>query len=144
MGFFQRLFGRSTASNPPVSSAQQPPKPPPDPEPDEVTVPEISVVDLQSALQQGEPLVVLDVRENYEWAQGHLPTAAGWDVVHMPMNSIPSRLGDLPRDRTVAVLCAHGNRSYSVTHYLNEQGFRARNVTGGIARWAQSGGKVER
>lgn len=141
----RRLFGRLPAAEPgpDLPPATKRP-PPPGPEPDEVTVPEISVEDLRAALERGEAITVLDVREPFEWNQGHLPTDVGWRVLHVPMNSLPQRLGDLPSETPIAVLCAHGNRSYAVTHYLCENGYAARNVTGGIARWAQAGGAVRR
>jgi rhodanese-related sulfurtransferase len=78
------------------------------------------------------PPLILDVREQYEWNQVHIPEA-----LHIPMNEVPARLGDLPHDRRIAVLCAHGSRSYGVAHYLREQGFDAWNVTGGITQYVQ-------
>lgn len=122
------------------------PLPPPPPEADEVevTVPEMSVAALRQALEGETRPLILDVREEYEWRQVHLPTDQGMEVLHIPMNSVPERLGELPRGRTVAVMCAHGNRSYGVTHYLREQGFDAHNLSGGITRWTQAGGPVAR
>jgi rhodanese-related sulfurtransferase len=101
---------------------------------------------LRQALAAGDSLLVLDVREHYEWAQVHLPFegADALPVRHIPMNSVPDQLHDLPADRTIVVMCAHGNRSYGVTHWLNEQGLHASNLTGGITRWAQMGGPTER
>ena len=120
------------------------PAPPPDPEPVETTVPEMTVEDLRTRQSQEEPFLVVDVREGYEWQQVHLPANIGFEVLHIPMNSIPERLDDLPRDRPLAILCAHGNRSYGVTHFLVEQGFQASNISGGITRWAIAGGEVAR
>lgn len=106
------------------------PAPPPTPEPEEIAVPELAVTELQAALAGAAPPLILDVREQYEWNQVHIA-----DALHIPMNEVPARLGDLPRDRPIAVLCAHGSRSYGVTHYLREQGFDAWNVAGGITQW---------
>ncbi len=128
----------------PTEVAVSRPAPPPDPEPDEAPVPEMSVEELRAAQSLENPLFVLDVREGYEWNQVHLPLDKGFTVVHIPMNSIPERLDELPRDRPIAVLCAHGSRSYGVTHYLAEQGFQARSVSGGITRWAIAGGETVR
>lgn len=58
------------------------------------------------------------------------------------MNQIPDRLADLPKTGQIAVLCAHGNRSYGVAHYLIEHGFDAVNIGGGITRWHIHGGPV--
>lgn len=132
------LGGAPSAPTPAASR----PAPPPEPEPDESPVPEMSIEEVRAAQSLAAPLFVLDVRESYEWQQVHLPTDKGFTVLHIPMNSIPERLEELPRDRLIAVLCAHGNRSYGVTHFLVEQGFQARSVSGGITRWAIAGGEV--
>ncbi|MDN5756850.1 MAG: rhodanese-like domain-containing protein, partial [Micrococcaceae bacterium] len=49
---------------------------------------------------------VLDVREDYEWAEGH---AAG--AVHIPMGDIPQRLEELDPDEDTYVICRTGGRS---------------------------------
>ena len=57
---------------------------------------------------------------------------------HIPMRQLPARLGELPRDRHLLVICHHGNRSRQVTGYLRSQGFPAvSNIQGGIAAWAE-------
>lgn len=131
------LFGGKPA-------AAERPAPPPEPEPDDIPVPEMSVEDLKAALAGPRPPLILDVREAWEWNQVHIPPAAGRDVLHIPMNSLPDRLDELPAGREIAVMCAHGNRSYGVTHYLIEQGRAARNLSGGITRWATAGGETAR
>jgi rhodanese-related sulfurtransferase len=75
----------------------------------------------------------IDVRESYEWEYYHLEEA---ELV--PMNTIPGRLGELPRERTIYLVCAHGVRSVHVCHYLMQQGFEnVVNVEGGMAALAQ-------
>jgi rhodanese-related sulfurtransferase len=132
----QKLFGGSKAQQAPVPYA-----PPPDPEP-QIEVPDLQVVDLL-AMDDGDvrPLI-LDVRERYEWDQVHLPEDGPFTVRHIPMNSVPDRLGELPTDQPIGVLCAHGNRSFGVAHYLIEQGFDAHNIAGGITQWHIRGGDV--
>ena len=94
-----------------------------DPEREEIKVPEVAVPDLMAELQAGgaERPFLLDIREPYERRQGHIE-----DDAFIPMNSLPARLGEVPRDANLVVYCAHGNRSYSVTGWLQQQGFRAR------------------
>lgn len=124
-----------------------PPRPAPPPaaeEDDAVTVPELDVEALKAALAGPQPPLILDVRETWEWNQAHIPASETRAVLHIPMNSLPDRLDELPAGREIAVLCAHGNRSWGVTHYLREQGRAAHNITGGIARWAASGGDIAR
>lgn len=79
-----------------------------------------------------EPPVVVDVREPWELERCALP-----GVVHVPMRELPGRLGELPRERDVVVVCHHGVRSRQVAHYLARVGFMmVWNLTGGMAAWA--------
>lgn len=129
-GFFQqvrqRLWGKPAA---PVR-----PRPALEPEPAELTVPELTVSALQQALASAHPPLLLDVREPYEWRQVHIPTA-----LHIPMNDIPQHLAALPPNQPIVVFCAHGSRSYSVAGYLIEQGYTASSLAGGINALAQAG-----
>jgi len=90
----------------------------------------------RTELPAGVLPVVLDVREPWELQTASV-RADGFELVHMPMHSIPARLPDLPRDRPIACLCHHGGRSAQVTHFLNQQGFdQALNIAGGIDAWS--------
>jgi len=81
---------------------------------------------------------VLDVREPGEVADGKVPGA-----VHIPMNDVPTRLEELPRDQTVHVICASGGRSRQVADFLSQQGFTAANVSDGTTGWARRGWPLE-
>ncbi len=152
MRLLQSLLGRRRQSTRSQSATSQP-VPPPEAEAydaigdaTEVDVPEITVAALRQTLadaaQSGTvPPLLLDVREPYEWTQVHL--ADSLPAQHMPMNDVPDRLADLPRERDIVVLCAHGGRSYGVAAYLIEQGYAARSLDGGITQWAAQGGEVE-
>ena len=74
---------------------------------------------------------VLDVREDDEWAAGHIEGA-----VHMPMMSIPQRLDELPADRDIVVVCRVGGRSAQATQFLVQNGLQAFNLDGGMFAWA--------
>jgi rhodanese-related sulfurtransferase len=81
--------------------------------------------------------VLLDVRENEEWSAGHIDGAR-----HIPMNSVPQHVayGDgIPSDRPIVVVCKMGGRSAQVTAWLNQQGFDAANLDGGMLAWAGAG-----
>lgn len=81
------------------------------------------------------PGVLVDVREPNEWAAGH---AAG--AVHIPLGRLASRAGELPGDRPIYVICAHGNRSKVGVQLLQRAGFaRAVNVRGGTSAWMRAG-----
>ena len=77
---------------------------------------------------------VLDVREPLEYVQGHVPGA-----VLIPMSQLAGRVAEVPRDRTVHVICRSGNRSASMTAFLARAGVDAVNVAGGTDAWARSG-----
>lgn len=74
--------------------------------------------------------VVLDVREPYEYAQGHIEGSR-----HIPMGSIPLRMHELPKDREIVVVCRSGSRSGVITHLLRGAGYEARNLVGGLLGW---------
>jgi rhodanese-related sulfurtransferase len=73
--------------------------------------------------------LIIDVRESHEWEYYHLEEAK-----LIPMQQIPHRMGELPDDRDIYLVCAHGVRSYRVAEYLLENGIdRVINVDGGMA-----------
>ncbi len=80
-------------------------------------------------------VVLLDVREQWEYDTAHLP-----DSTLMPMGDIPSRAHqELDPDDHIIVLCHHGARSLNVTMWLRGQGFeRAQSLAGGIDAWSRS------
>jgi len=69
---------------------------------------------------------VLDVREPGEWAAGHHERA-----IHIPLHVVRDRLSEIPRDQPLAVYCAGGQRSYYAVRLLRQNGFDARNLSGG-------------
>jgi rhodanese-related sulfurtransferase len=77
---------------------------------------------------------LLDVREPYEWQAGHVEGA-----VHVPMGELLERLGEVPNDREVVVVCKVGGRSAQVVQYLNQAGWSAVNLDGGMYAWAAAG-----
>ena len=96
------------------------------------TVPSVEVAQLGQALPEGT--VLLDVREDDEWAAGHAPGAT-----HIPLGELPGRLAELPEDAGLFVVCRMGGRSARATAWLNANGWDAVNVAGGMQAWAQSG-----
>ena len=86
----------------------------------------------------GTDATIIDVREPDEFAEARVDGAT-----NVPLGSLPSRLGELPRDRTVHVMCLSGGRSARATAFLRAEGFDAVDVEGGISRWYQAGFPVE-
>ncbi|MGN6302038.1 MAG: rhodanese-like domain-containing protein [Angustibacter sp.] len=77
---------------------------------------------------------VIDVREPMEYVSGHVPRA---ELV--PMGQLPGKVAELPKDRTVYVICASGNRSLAMTDFLQRAGVQATSVAGGTNGWASAG-----
>lgn len=78
--------------------------------------------------------VLLDVREDDEWEAGHAPQAT-----HIPLGELAERIGEVPQDGEVYVVCRAGGRSARATVYLNQNGWDAVNVAGGMQVWHQQG-----
>ena len=90
---------------------------------------------LDSVQSQSLP-VVLDVREPHELVTASVGAGA-FELVAIPMNSVPQRLAELDPGRPVACLCHHGARSQRVAAYLQGSGFATVvNIAGGIEAWA--------
>lgn len=86
------------------------------------------------ALQAKQQLLLLDVRQPEELDLARVPGA-----LHIPMNEIPARLGELAADAPLAVLCHHGSRSLMVVRFLERNGFtQVFNVSGGIEAWSRT------
>ena len=79
---------------------------------------------------EGAP--VLDVREDDEWAAGHIEWAQ-----HIPMSTLGQRAAEVvvPEDGPLIVACHLGGRSAQVTAWLRSQGVDAVNLTGGMDAW---------
>lgn len=91
-------------------------------------------------LREMPDVMILDVREQSEWDEVHIPGAT-----LIPMGDIPARIKEIPTDKTVIVQCRSGNRSSQVTDYLRQQGMtNVHNLTGGMNEWEAAGLPVER
>ena len=95
------------------------------------SVASIGPADLQARLAAGP--VLLDVREPFELV-GELGCLDG--ITHIPLGSLPSRMGELPRDREVVIICKTGIRATAAARLLGETGFEKVEVlAGGMVRW---------
>ena len=97
---------------------------------------EISLEQFAAAHERGA--TVVDVREPFEYVDGHVP-----DAILLPMSQLASRLDELDRQSPVYLICASGNRSLAMVDLLAHRGFDAWSVAGGTAAWARSGRPVE-
>ncbi len=94
--------------------------------------PEISVQQAYQKYQQG--VFLLDVRTQPEWDEFHAPNA-----VLIPLDELPSRLSELPKDQEIVVICRSGNRSAVATDILRQNGFNAASAAGGMNAWRAAG-----
>ena len=93
----------------------------------------ISPQELARRIDEGAAPFLLDVREPQE-----LPDGAIAGSVNIPMDDVESRLGELPTDRDIVVICHLGARAAHVTKRLNALGYaRAMNLMGGMDAWAR-------
>ena len=75
---------------------------------------------------------LLDVRDPDEFEEGHIPGA-----FNLPLNEIRTRMAELPRDREISIYCGVGQRAYYATRLLLQNGYRAKNLAGGIRTYKQ-------
>ncbi len=93
---------------------------------------EILPHELKPRLAAGELLVLLDVREPWEYALAHLP-----GTMLIPMGDLPTRLEELDPDEETIVICHHGIRSRQVVEWLKPLGFKMmKNLVGGLDAWS--------
>ncbi len=93
---------------------------------------EISVQQAYRLYQQG--YFLLDVRTQEEWDSIHVPNAK-----LIPLDQLPQRLQELPKDQPILVICRSGNRSQTGRDILLRNGFDATSVQGGIRAWQAAG-----
>jgi rhodanese-related sulfurtransferase len=103
-------------------------------------VPEVAPAALQSRLEGGEQIVVIDVREPDEFARGKIPGA-----YTIPRGVLEMQVdGRLPREATVVLYCGAGARSALACKSLAEMGYgKVENLQGGWNAWVGSGLPVE-
>ncbi len=103
---------------------------------DDDSIREIPAEEAIAAVRQGR-VWLLDVREPEEWRQGHVAEA------HLiPRGEVVTRLGELPEDAPILVMCHAGARSAAVTRQLVASGYDAVNLAGGILAWGSAGGEI--
>jgi thioredoxin 1 len=97
---------------------------------------EVDVEGLVAAQQAGA--FVIDVREPYEYAAGHVPGAR-----LVPLNSLAGAFSVFPEGQAIYVVCASGGRSLQATLALRRAGAAAFSLAGGTLAWVAAGHQVE-
>lgn len=96
-------------------------------------IPHVSVSELKRAIDDGVGQVI-DVRENWEFHEAHLPGST-----LIPMQTVPDNTHHFSHEGPTFVICRSGNRSGHVVAWLINNGIDAINVAGGIVEWQQNG-----
>ena len=92
---------------------------------------EITIADADKRRAQEQ---VLDVREDFEVAEGMIPGA-----LHIPMTQLGTRLTELDQARPVIVVCRSGTRSAQIADALSAAGYTADTMAGGMLAWQRAG-----
>ncbi|HYG60474.1 MAG TPA: rhodanese-like domain-containing protein [Symbiobacteriaceae bacterium] len=91
----------------------------------------VTTQELQEKIKRGEKLTVIDVREPWEYAEGHLPGS-----VLRPVGQIRTWANDYDKEAELYLICRTASRSAVAAKFLQSLGFKnVRNVSGGIISW---------
>jgi len=102
------------------------------------TIAQVTVAEFARQRDKNNP-VVIDVRHEREWNDGHMPSA-----LHIPLGHLAERINEVPADRPVVVHCQGGSRSAIAASLLERLGFSGvTNLQGGMSAWAAAGLPVE-
>ncbi|HEU4486725.1 MAG TPA: rhodanese-like domain-containing protein [Povalibacter sp.] len=97
-----------------------------------MSIPEITPAEFIARRERGDAMTLLDVREEWELGVASVP-----GIVHIPMADVAERIGELDRTTEVIVMCRSGRRSLEVARFLQQNGFQAVNLAGGILAWSR-------
>jgi rhodanese-related sulfurtransferase len=104
------------------------------------TVPAIDVKQLRDRLAADPAPFLLDVREPWEYREGHVPGAQ-----LIPLAELEQRVQEVPRDRPILAICHSGQRSLAASGFLLHLGYTSvSNVDGGTAAWIERGFPVDK
>jgi rhodanese-related sulfurtransferase len=97
-----------------------------------MSIDQLSPATVAARMAADPMLTLVDVRQGWELELARVPGS-----VHIPLNELPARVGELDPSRPYALLCHHGMRSEMAASWLVAQGFQAVvNVEGGIEAWS--------
>jgi hydroxyacylglutathione hydrolase len=95
----------------------------------------VTPAEAAAAIESATPPLVLDIRNPKEWQQAHIEGS-----LNLPLNRLPDRVGEIPRDQPVLVHCAGGYRSSIAAGLLQRNGIdRLTELIGGIGAWERAG-----
>ena len=95
----------------------------------------LTAKEVEALLTEGKKLDIIDVRETDEVAVGKIPGA-----VNIPLGLVEFRMNELDKNKEYIMVCRSGGRSGQASQFLESQGYKVINMTGGMLSWE---GKVE-
>ncbi|QUI24427.1 rhodanese-like domain-containing protein [Vallitalea pronyensis] len=83
-------------------------------------------------MMKNKNTMIVDVREPYEYASGHIKGAK-----LIPLGSLPDQLQQLDENKDIILVCASGARSGRAASFLGKRGYRVHNLMGGMMGWSR-------
>jgi rhodanese-related sulfurtransferase len=137
---FHRLFVILIAAIVVAACSAAPAAAPTPPAPQAQSLPADIDVATAASLRARRDVMMVDVRTREEYAQAHIP-----GITLIPLDQVPNRLAEIPKDKTVIVTCHSGNRSSQAAQLLRQKGYEnIHNMLGGIVAWEKAGYPVEK
>lgn len=103
-----------------------------EPEPQVIEIEEVTPAEFDAELASGSDVVVVDVRQPWDYRIRHIPGARS-----IPLNMLPARHTELAPDQNIVLYCYHGITSLDGAAFLMERGFKqVRSLSGGFTQWA--------
>jgi len=81
-------------------------------------------------MMNNDNIVIIDVREDEEVAQGMIENAK-----HIPLGDVPEKVSELDKEKEYILVCRSGRRSLNASKYMDEHGFKVINMKGGMLEW---------
>jgi adenylyltransferase/sulfurtransferase len=99
-------------------------------------IPSITPIELKQRIDNGEPITIIDVREEFEWDIANL---GAFGARLIPLDQVLDRRGEIDPDSDTVILCRSGSRSAGAIRQLRTHGYdRLMNLKGGIRGWAEA------
>lgn len=93
-------------------------------------VAEILPKEVSEKVRQGKAQSIIDVREHEEVAQGKVPGA-----YHIPLGELEDRLNEIDSEKEHIMVCRSGSRSEKASEFLQDKGYKVKNMVGGMLNW---------
>lgn len=95
----------------------------------------ISAEQLKQKILEKQDIAIIDVREKYEFEKDHIKQS-----INVPLSNFENEITGkmLPKEKEIITVCTHGIRAQRAMQKLQNAGFKARVLEGGLARWKKA------